>query len=88
MEELAEAAGVSLRSVERHRPHLRDANLVRLRPITVKVGAEGHRVRKPDHFTLLSGIRAPMLTGAELQEAPEVARNIVASVRWFTGVSE
>lgn len=88
MEELAEAAGVSLRSVERHRPHLRDANLVRLRPVTVKVGPEGHRVRMPDHFTLLSGIRAPKLTGAAWDDAPEVARNVIAAVRWFTGVSE
>ncbi|WP_069874795.1 hypothetical protein [Streptomyces malaysiensis] len=84
MEELAKAAGVSLRTVERHRPHLVNADLVYFRPSTVRTPGSGYVTgRRPDRYTLMSGLTTPRLEGAAWAEAPERAASVIRRVRWF-----
>lgn len=86
MEELAKAAGVSLRTVERHRPHLVKADLVSFVPVPVH-GSDGKNYgRRADRFRLLSGFPAARLAGPAWAEAPDRAEEILARVRWFAGV--
>ncbi|MFD8155343.1 MULTISPECIES: hypothetical protein [Streptomyces] len=87
MEELAKLAGVSLRTIERHRPHLVRADLVQFRPVPVRVDGK-NLGRRPDRFTLLSGFTAPKLEGAAWEEAPARAESVVDRVRWFVGVTD
>ncbi|MGW2456792.1 hypothetical protein ACWCTA_36515 [Streptomyces sp. NPDC001704] len=87
MEELAKIAGVGLRTVERHRPHLVRADLVTFRPVPVR--RDGKNLgRRPDRFTLLSGFTAPRLEGAALEAVPALAESIIDRVRWFVGVTD
>ncbi|MGO4747042.1 hypothetical protein AB4212_00080 [Streptomyces sp. 2MCAF27] len=84
MDELAKAAGVSLRTVERHRPHLVNADLVVFRPAPVREANSGFVAgRLPDRYTLMSGLTAPKLEGAALAAAPARAAAIIERVRWF-----
>jgi predicted ArsR family transcriptional regulator len=84
MEELARAAGVSLRTIERHRPHLVNADLVVFRPVTVREANSGFVTgRRPDRFQLMSGLTAPRLEGAAWAEAPARAAAVIERVRWF-----
>ncbi|MGN9821886.1 hypothetical protein ACTMUQ_42240 [Streptomyces sp. SD11] len=87
MEELAKIAGVGLRTVERHRPHLVRADLVRFRPVPVRVDGK-NLGRRADRFTLLSGFTAPQLSGAALEGVPVLAESIIDRVRWFVGVTD
>ncbi|MFD4535640.1 hypothetical protein ACFWNL_18370 [Kitasatospora sp. NPDC058397] len=85
-EDLARVAGISLRSVERHRPHLIRADLVAFRPVTVIDPVTGHVERKADRFTLLSQFTAAPLAGdEELAKLPERAARVVDQVHWFSG---
>lgn len=86
MEELAKLAGVGLRTIERHRPHLVRADLVSFRPVPVR--KDGKNLgRRPDRFTLMSGLTAPRLEGAAWDEAPARAEAVVDRVRWFVGIT-
>lgn len=87
MEELAKIAGVSLRTIERHRPHLVRADLVQFRPVPIRENGK-NLGRRPDRFTLLSGLTAPKLEGAAWEEAPARAESVVDRVRWFVGVTD
>ena len=87
MDELAEIAGLSLRTVERHRPHLVRADLVAFRPVPVRTHDGKNFGRRPDRFTLMSGITAPRLEGAAWAEAPARAAAVIERVRWFVGVT-
>lgn len=88
-EELAKLAGVSLRTIERHRPHLVAADLVAFRPVTMRApGTSGYVTgRRPDRFTLMSGLTAARLEGAAWDEAPARAEAVVNRVRWFVGTT-
>jgi hypothetical protein len=85
MADLAREAGVSLRSVERHRPHLIRADLVRFRPVSFTDPITGRITREADRYTLLSQFTAAPLAGDELAEVPERAAKLVGEVTWFTG---
>ncbi|MFD8597664.1 hypothetical protein ACFV1L_21940 [Kitasatospora sp. NPDC059646] len=85
MEDLAREAGVSLRSVERHRPHLIRAELVRFRPVSHTDPVTGRISRVADRFTLLSQFTRAPLAGDELKGVPQRAAQLVASIHWFTG---
>jgi len=85
MEDLAKAAGVSLRSVERHRPHLIRADLVRFRAVAMTDPSTGRISRLPDRFTLLSQFTAAPMSGPELEMVAERAAEVVSRVHWFTG---
>ncbi|MBK6017600.1 hypothetical protein [Streptomyces sp. MBT53] len=88
-EELAKLAGVSLRTIERHRPHLVAADLVTFRPVTMRAsGTSGYVTgRRPDRFTLMSGLTAARLEGAAWDEAPARAEAVINRVRWFVGTT-
>jgi hypothetical protein len=86
MEELAKIAGVSLRTIERHRPHLVRADLVAFRPVAIRENGK-NLGRRPDRFTLLSGFTTPRLEGAALEAVPALAESIIDRVRWFVGVT-
>ncbi|MFD9819107.1 hypothetical protein [Streptomyces violascens] len=88
MQELADAAGVSLRTAERHRPHLIRADLVAFRPVPVTAEDGKNFGRKADRFTLMSGLTAPRLVGAAWDEAPTVAAGVIERVRWFVDYTE
>lgn len=84
MEELAKAAGVSLRTVERHRPHLVNADLVYFRPSADREPGTGLVIgRRPDRYTLMSGLTAPRLEGPAWAQAPIQAEAVIERVRWF-----
>ena len=85
MEDLAKAAGVSLRSVERHRPHLIRADLVHFRAVAMTDPVSGRISRLPDRFTLLSQFTAAPLSGPELETVAERSADVVRRVHWFTG---
>ncbi|MEU7153857.1 hypothetical protein AB0B15_38455 [Streptomyces sp. NPDC045456] len=86
--ELAAEAGVSVRSVERHRPHLVEWDLVRFRIATVPTEGSGvFRGRKPSYYTLMSGFYARPLTEEERVHVPARAAAIIDRVRWYVGVS-
>ncbi|GGU51170.1 hypothetical protein [Streptomyces violascens] len=90
VKELAAAAGVSVRSVERHRPHLIDFNLLEFKPSSIPVGdgrSGKFRGREASRYLLLSGFHARELTEAERATVPERARLIVKRVRWFAGAT-
>lgn len=87
MEELAKIAGVSLRTIERHRPHLVRADLVAFRPVPIRENGK-NLGRLPDRFTLMSGFTAPRLEGAALEAVPALAESIIDRVRWFVGVTD
>lgn len=87
MKDLAKIAGISLRSVERHRAHLVAADLVSFRPVPIRENGK-NLGRKPDRFTLLSAIPAAPLEGAALEAVPAVAESIIDRVRWFVGVTD
>lgn len=84
-EELAKIAGVSLRTIERHRPHLVAADLVTFRPVTIRASGTTGLVtgRRADRFTLMSGLAAARLAGAAWTEAPARAESLIDRVRWF-----
>ncbi|MFI1890509.1 hypothetical protein [Streptomyces jumonjinensis] len=84
---LAEMAGVSVRSVQRHRPHLVRAELVAFTPVPVKSDNGRNLGSKPHRYTLLSQFPAPRLTGAAWDQAPAQAASIIDRVRWFTTTS-
>ncbi|MGW2227492.1 hypothetical protein [Streptomyces formicae] len=85
---LAAAAGVSVRSIERHRPHLVEWDYVRFRIATVPGKAEGKFAgRRPSTFELMSGFYARPLTADELAHVPARAQAIIERVRWYVGVS-
>ncbi|MEV7842236.1 hypothetical protein [Streptomyces albidoflavus] len=86
MEDLAKAAGVSLRTAERHRPHLVNADLVAFAPVPVQTHDGKTYGRRPDRFTLMSAIPAPRLEGAAWEAAPARAEAILDRVRWFVNV--
>ncbi|MGW5852007.1 hypothetical protein ACWFQ8_29355 [Streptomyces sp. NPDC055254] len=87
-DELAAAAGVSKRTAERHRAHLIAADLLAFR-VVPNSGEDGKNYgRKPDRFTLMSGLTAPKLAGAAWDEAPAVAARVIERVRWFVGYTE
>ncbi|MFE0654225.1 hypothetical protein ACFVZH_37345 [Streptomyces sp. NPDC059534] len=88
MPELAAAAGISLRTAERHRAHLIRADLVTFRPVPVTTGDGKNLGRLPDRFTLMSGLTAARLVGAAWDEAPTVAAGVIERVRWFVGDTE
>jgi DNA-binding transcriptional ArsR family regulator len=88
MEDLAEAAGIALRTAQRHRPHLRAANLLRVRPSSIPAGHSGYRRRLPDRFELLSQMAAPRLEGEEREEARRRAERVLYAIRWFSDASE
>jgi hypothetical protein len=88
MEELAEAAGVSLRSVERHRPHLIRADLVAFRPVSRTDPVTGHITRSAGRYTLLSQFTAAPLADKEREAARATAAELVRRVHWFTGGPE
>ncbi|MFD4020614.1 MULTISPECIES: hypothetical protein [Bacteria] len=85
--ELAEAVGLSVRSVETHRTHLVRADLVRFRPTPRETESGRKAGRLPDRFTLLSGISAPKLVGDAFTDAPTVAARLLDRVRWFVGTT-
>ncbi|MEU2395054.1 hypothetical protein [Streptomyces sp. NPDC007369] len=87
-DELARAAGISLRSVQRHRAHLIRADLVVFRPVVLQTDDGRNIGRRPDRFTLMSGITAPRLDGAAWDEAPAVAARVIDRVRWFVGATD
>ncbi|MFJ3673635.1 hypothetical protein ACIPSE_45060 [Streptomyces sp. NPDC090106] len=89
-EELAKIVGVSLRTIERHRPHLVLAQLVNFRPVTVRAAGTSGLVtgRHPDRFTLMSGLPAARLEGQAFDEAPARAAGVVDRVRWFVSVTD
>ncbi|MFF2548316.1 hypothetical protein ACFVUY_37965 [Kitasatospora sp. NPDC058063] len=88
-EDLAREAGVSLRSVERHRPHLIAADLVEFRPVTDIDPASGRIKRKADRFVLLSQFTAaPLASEEELAEVPARAARVVDQVHWFNGAPD
>ncbi|MGW2599547.1 hypothetical protein [Streptomyces klenkii] len=90
VKELAAAAGVSVRSVERHRPHLIDFDLLEFRPSSVPVGdgtSGKFKGREASRYRLMSGFYARALTEEERATVPERARLIVDRVRWFAGAS-
>ncbi|MFF4709517.1 hypothetical protein [Streptomyces sp. NPDC001297] len=87
MEELAKIAGVSLRTIERHRPHLVRADLVAFRPVPIRENGK-NLGRRPDRFTLLSGFTTPRLEGAALEAVPALSESIIDRVRWFVGVTD
>ncbi|MCY0961462.1 hypothetical protein [Streptomyces sp. H27-H5] len=88
VKELAAMAGVSVRSVERHRPHLVDFDLVRFRSASIPAGGGVFNGAKPAHFTLMSGFYARALNDAERAEVPARAAAVIDRVRWFVGVTE
>ncbi|MEW1551472.1 hypothetical protein [Streptomyces tsukubensis] len=86
--ELAAAAGVSVRSVERHRPHLVEWDLLYFKPTSVPLGNGGRfRGRKPSEYELMSGFYARPLTREEWADVPARAAKVVDAVSWFVGVS-
>ncbi|MFJ9427896.1 hypothetical protein [Streptomyces sp. NPDC101249] len=86
--ELAAAAGVSVRSIERHRPHLVEWDYVRFRIATVPTEGTGKfKGRKPSRFELMSGFYARPLTDEERAHVPARAAQIIDRVRWYVGVS-
>ncbi|MGV9315171.1 hypothetical protein ACWDR0_23755 [Streptomyces sp. NPDC003691] len=85
--ELAAAAGVSVRSVERHRPHLVEWDLARFKINTVSLGGGRFRGRKKTTFELMSGFYARPLTRDEWADVPARAAKVVDGVGWFVGVS-
>jgi hypothetical protein len=80
--ELAEALGVSERTARTHRGHLVRAALIRFTPSVLVVG-DGHRVRQPDRFTLLSGVvAAPVLVpGGDWTD--DLAATMLSRLWWF-----
>ncbi|MFE6165462.1 hypothetical protein ACFQ7F_41905 [Streptomyces sp. NPDC056486] len=87
IEELAAAAGVSKRSVERHRPHLVEWDYVRFRIKTVP-GKDGKfKGRGPSQFELMSGFYARALTEEERALVPARASAIIDQVDWYRGES-
>ncbi|MFD9593137.1 hypothetical protein ACFWA9_10305 [Kitasatospora sp. NPDC059973] len=88
MEDLAREAGVSLRSVERHRPHLIRADLVQFRPVSFTDSATGRITREADRYTLLSQFTATPLPESERDAAMVTAAAVVRQVHWFTGGPE
>jgi hypothetical protein len=88
MEDLAREAGVSLRSVERHRPHLIRADLVAFRPVSHTDPVTGRITREADRYTLLSQFTAAPLPESERDAAKVTAAAVVRQVHWFTGGPE
>ncbi|MEU4986652.1 hypothetical protein [Streptomyces sp. NPDC021969] len=87
MEELAKIAGVSLRTISRHRAHLVRDDLVQFRTVPIRENGQ-NRGRQADRFTLLSGFKARKLEGAAWEEAPARAESVIDRVRWFVGVTD
>ncbi|MET8703616.1 hypothetical protein ABZW10_32915 [Kitasatospora sp. NPDC004723] len=86
-EELAKAANVSPRSVERHRPHLVAADLVQFRKATRTDPVTGFVTKLADRFTLLSTFAARPLEGRAREAVPARAAALVRRVRWLSGVT-
>lgn len=88
-QQLADAAGVSLRTVERHRKHLIDAGLVRFVADVSPVGDRGHMLRRADRYTLLSGIlAAPADYTGTVSWADDRAAEVLAVARWWHGAPQ
>ncbi|MDJ0345526.1 hypothetical protein QMK19_33820 [Streptomyces sp. H10-C2] len=86
--ELAAAAGVSVRSVERHRPHLVKWDYVRFTIATVPTqGSRRFGGRAPSRYELMSGFYARPLSDEERVHVPARAAAIVWGIRWYEGVS-
>ena len=88
----AEAAGLSLATLKRHRQVLagrtakRPVPLISFRHAYVEVVGNDNKpywIRQTDRFTLLSGIEAAPLEGAALEAVPELARAVLHRIRWF-----
>lgn len=84
--EWARAARTSARTVQRHRRHLIDADLVAFRPVTIYTGGRAHG-RQADRYTLMSGLPAARLAGPAWDEAPQRAAAVLHRVRWFVDVT-
>ncbi|MEU8516381.1 hypothetical protein AB0C76_33080 [Kitasatospora sp. NPDC048722] len=86
--DLAAAAGISPRSVERHRPHLIRADLVAFKPVSSTDPETGFVTRKVDRFTLLSQLTArPIEDPAEREAATARAAAVVRRVSWLADVT-
>ncbi|MFI5867719.1 hypothetical protein [Streptomyces sp. NPDC051546] len=84
---LAEMTGMSIATMDRHRPHLVEFDLLRFRPSSIPAGGGYFRGRGPSTFTLMSGFFARELDDAEKLTVPARAHEIVGRVRWFAGAS-
>ncbi|WP_371634513.1 hypothetical protein OG693_39900 [Streptomyces sp. NBC_01259] len=83
--EIAAAAGISVRTWERHRPHLVTARLVQFTPTTVLARDGRHRVRLADGYRLMSGVvvAAPAGDSYAADAAGDQAKALVDSIRWY-----
>ncbi|MFH0246559.1 hypothetical protein ACGRHY_29985 [Streptomyces sp. HK10] len=83
--ELADAGRMSVRTMKRHRPHLRTAGLLVLRRRTVPTGG-AHPRRLPDQFELTP---APGVLAVDVPQTPatlhERAADVITGLSWWHG---
>ncbi|NGN63170.1 hypothetical protein G5C51_04510 [Streptomyces sp. A7024] len=81
---LAAEAGESVRSIERHRPHIVAWKLAKFTPVSIPAETAGRfQGRGRSRFTLMSGLYARRLTEAEKATVPARAAALVGKIDWY-----